>query len=151
MCDINAEKPVRKHQFYYHVTSTENIDKILKAGLKANEEGHIFVFTDQKVAQDIAVNQCGLKQVALFMIDSRGITGKVIRDRVAEFAAPYHRIIIQKKISKRYIIFHRSWSIDLNNPTPWDLYKLIKFEKFSKKDAKRVFYERRGITQHFTQ
>jgi len=75
MCDINAEKPVRKHQFYYHVTSTENIDKILKAGLKANEEGHIFVFTDQKVAQDIAVNQCGLKQVALVMIDSRRSTG----------------------------------------------------------------------------
>ena len=112
--DINKEKSLRKCKFYYHVTAIENIDIIQKNGLKANEEGHIFVFTKEKVAESIAVNQCFLNKVALFMIDSRGITGKVIRDRVAEFVASYHRIIIQDKIPKKYVIFHHSWTIDLH-------------------------------------
>jgi len=143
MYDINSEKAVRKHRFYYHVTSIENIAQIQKTGLKGNEEGHIFVFTDQKVAEDIAVNQCGLKQVALFIIDSRGITGKVIRDRVAELAAPFHRIIIQDKISKRHVTFLYSWTIDFDDPTPWQLYKIQRTEGLSKEEAKKRFYERR--------
>lgn len=112
MYDINAEKAVRKHKIYYHVTAIKNIDIIKKNGIKADKEGYIFVFTNAKCAEEIATNQCGLKKVALFMIDSRGITGKVIKDRVAEFTSHYHRIIIQDKISKRYVQFHHSWEID---------------------------------------
>ncbi len=100
MYDINAEKAVRKRRIYYHVTALKNRVKIEKSGLIANEERHIFVFTDMMVAEEIAANQCFLKEFACFMIDSRGITGKVIHDRVAEFTAHYHRIIIQNKISK---------------------------------------------------
>jgi len=144
MYDINAEKAVRKHRVYFHVTSVENIDQIQKTGLDANEEGHIFVFTGKKVAEDVALNQCGLEKVALFIIDSRGITGKVIRDRVVEYAAPYHRIIIQDKISRRYVKFLYSWTIDFDDPTPWQLYKIQKTEGLSKEDAKKRFYERRA-------
>ena len=141
MYDINTEEAVRKHRYYYHVTPKDNIDQIKKTGLKANEEGHIFVFTNIMIAEDIAFNQCGLEEVALFMIDSRGITGKVIKDRVGEFTAAYHRIIIQDKISKRYVRFSSSWTIDLDNPSPWDIYKSKILYGMNKKQAIKFFHE----------
>jgi len=147
MYDINSEKAVRKRRFYYHVTSIRNIDKIKKAGLKADKEGHIFAFTDQRITEDVAANQCFINKVALFVIDSRGITGKVIRDQVGELAAPFHRIIIQDKISKQYVKFLRSWTIDFDNPTPWQLYKIQKTEGVSKEEAKNRFYERRELAK----
>lgn len=149
MYDINAEKSVRKRKFYFHVTAIENIDTIKKNGLKANEEGHIFVFTDQKVAQEIAVYQCFLNKVALFMIDSRGITGKVIRDRVTEFVASYHRIIIQDKISKQYVRFHHSWEIDFDKPTPFEINKIKRLHRLNKADAIKYWHELRAEVINF--
>jgi len=144
--DINAEKSVKKHRIYYHVTHVKNIPGIRKNGLMANKDGYIFVFTDQVGANTIAINQCFLfDEYAIFWIDSKGVTGKIIMDRVAEFSAPYHRIIIQDKISKKYIEFGGSIIINPDEPTKWDLLLLKRMDGLSHKDAKKEFYKRREL------
>jgi len=144
MYDIPKEKAERKHRVYYHVTNIKNVDQIKKHGLKANEEGLIFVFTDMVVSDVIAKHQFGLvDRYAVFKIYSRGITGRVIKDRVAEFSAPYQRVIIQEKISKRHIDFLGTFKVDHDEPTEWDLLLLRRLHGLSTKEAKRTFYEKR--------
>ena len=135
---------MRKHRFYYHVTDVNNVDQIKRDGLKANEEGLIFVFTDMIVSGSIAKNQFGLvDRYAVFKIYSNGITGRVIKDRVAEFSAPYQRVIIQEKIQKSYIDFLGVFRVDSYEPTEWDLLLLKRFKGLTQKDARKVFEERR--------
>lgn len=147
MYDINAEKAVKKQRLYYHVTSIKNIDQIKKNGLKADKDGLIFVFTNQIVTDEIAVKQLGLTKAALFKIDSQGITGKVVQDRVAEFTASYHRVIIQEKILKRYVHFLRSWTIDEDNPSPWEIFKRQRMRGLSKGEAIAEFYSERKMIE----
>lgn len=143
MYDMNSEKAVKKHRFYYHVTSVKNAARIKKGGIKADEEGYIFVFTDNMVARNVAINQCGIMdEYALFRIDSRGITGKVIRDRVAEFTAPYHRIIIQDKIHKKYVQFWASLIVDFSEPDEWDIRVMMRMEGLTRADAIKTHRER---------
>lgn len=135
---------MRKQQFYYHVTDVNNVDQIKRDGLKANEEGLIFVFTDMIVSGLIAKEQYRLMdRYAVFKIYSEGITGRVIKDRVAEFSAPYQRVIIQEKISKRYIEFLGTFKINPYEPTEWDLLLLKRLKGLTTKDARKVFEERR--------
>lgn len=135
---------MRKQQFYYHVTDVNNVDQIKRDGLKANEEGLIFVFTDMIVSDLIAKEQYRLMdRYAVFKIYSEGITGRVIKDRVAEFSAPYQRVIIQEKISKRYIEFLGTFKINPYEPTEWDLLLLKRLKGLTTKDARKVFEERR--------
>jgi len=113
MYDITKEKAVPKERHYYHITDVKNIPSIAENGLRANEDGHIFVFTDERYANDIAVNQCGhFDDYTLFEIDSKGINGKVIMDRVAEFSARHHRIIIQPHIKAQYIDLVDAYHVD---------------------------------------
>lgn len=135
---------MRKHRFYYHVTDVKNIDQIKSDGLKANEEGLIFVFTDMIVSRLIAREQYGLlDRYAVFKIFSKGITGRVIKDRVAEFSAPYQRVIIQEKISKRYIDFLGTYKIDPYDPTEWELLLRKRLKGLTSKEARKIFNERR--------
>ena len=146
MYDIPKETAMRKHRFYYHVTDVNNVERIKRDGLKADEDGLIFVFTDMIVADTTAKNQCFLKdRYAVFKIHSKGITGRVIKDRVVEFSAPYHRIIIQEKISKRHIDFVGSFIINDDEPTEWDYLLLKKLRGLNKADAKKDFYEKRKL------
>ena len=134
---------MRKHRFYYHVTDVNNISQIQKEGLKANEEGLIFVFTDMIVPSLVAQEQFGLAdQYAVFKISSKGITGRVIKDRVAEFTAPYQRVIIQEKISIPYVYLLGIFKIDTNR-SEWDLLLLKRLKGLTTKDARKVFEERR--------
>lgn len=135
---------MRKHRFYYHVTDVNNVEQIKSEGLKANDEGLIFVFTDMIVSGLMAQEQHGIKdRYAVFKIYSEGITGRVIKDRVAEFSAPYQRVIIQKGISKRYIEFLGTFKIDPFESTEWDLFLLKRLKGLNTKDARKVFEERR--------
>jgi hypothetical protein len=134
---------MRRQRFYYHVTDVNNVDQIKRDGLEANEEGLIFVFTDMVVSGLIAKEQCGfLDRYAVFKIYSNGITGRVIKDRVAEFSAPYQRVIIQEKIKKRYIDFLGVFRVEPYEPE-WDLLLLKRFKGLTKKDYRKVFEERR--------
>ena len=134
---------MRKHRFYYHVTDVNNISQIQKEGLKANEEGLIFVFTDMIVPSLVAQEQFGLAdQYAVFKISSKGITGRVIKDRVAEFTAPYQRVIIQEKISIPYVYLLGIFKIDTRR-LEWDLLLLKRLKGLTTKDDRKVFEERR--------
>lgn len=44
-------------RFYYHISSIENKENILKNGLIANEDGQIFLTDNFKVADTIAMHQ----------------------------------------------------------------------------------------------
>jgi len=135
---------VRTHRFYYHVTDVKNIDLIKRDGLKANEEGLIFVFTDMIVSGVIAKEQYGLvDRYAVFKIFSKGITGRVIKDRVAQFSAPYQRVIIQKEISTKHIEFLGTFKFDPYEPTDWDVLLLKRLKGLTTKEARKVFGERR--------
>jgi hypothetical protein len=135
---------MKKHRFYYHVTDVNNVDQIKRDGLKANEEGLIFVFTDMIASGLIAKEQYGLvDRYAVFKICSNGITGRVIKDRVAEFSAPYQRVVIQAKIQKSYIDFLGVFRVDSYEPAEWDLLLLKRFKGLTQKDARKVFEERR--------
>lgn len=121
MYDINKERGVKKSRYYFHVTPTENITAIKKNGIKANDEGHIFVFRADRpgkkvlwIASSIAAYQVGIKTFALFWIASEGITGKVIHDRVAEQYASLQRIIIQDKIQKKYVQLYGVYAVIFN-------------------------------------
>ena len=142
---------MRKQRFYYHVTDVNNVDQIKRDGLKANEEGLIFVFTDMIVSSLIAKEQYGLvDRYAVFKIYSNGITGRVIKDRVAEFSAPYQRVIIQEKILKRYIDFLGVFRVDPSESTEWDLLLLKRLKGLTTKDARKTFEERRKFIKKIT-
>lgn len=135
---------MRKHRFYYYVTDVKNVDQIKEHGLKANEEGLIFVFTDMVISGLIAKEHYGLEdRYAVFKIFSNGITGRVIKDRVAEFSAPYQRVIIQEKISKRCIEFLGIFKVEPYESTEWDLLLLKRLKGLTPKGARKVFEERR--------
>jgi len=141
---------MKKHRFYYHVTDVNNVDQIKRDGLKANEEGLIFVFTDMIASGSIAREQYGIvDRYAVFKIYSIGITGRVIKDRVAEFSAPYQRVIIQERIQKRYIDFLGVFRVDPYEPAEWDLLLLKRFKGLTQKDARKVFEERRKFIKKF--
>ena len=142
---------MRKQRFYYHVTDVNNVDQIKRDGLKANEEGLIFVFTDMIVSGLIAKEQYGLvDRYAVFKIYSNGITGRVIKDRVAEFSAPYQRVIIQAKILNRYIDFLGVFRVDPYESTEWDLLLLKRLKGLTTKDARKTFEERRKFIKKIT-
>ena len=133
-----------RQRFYYHVTDVNNVDQIKRDGLKANEEGLIFVFTDMVVSSSIAKEQYGLvDRYAVFKIYSNGITGRIIKDRVAEFSAPYQRVIIQEKILKRYIDFLGVFRVEPHESTEWDLLLLKRLKGLTTKDVRKTFEERR--------
>ncbi len=141
--DISKERALPKARYYWHVTRPEYVDSILKKGVVADKDGMIFVITDRLVMEEIALHQIGVNPYALFYIDNRGITGKVVKDRVAEYSAPYHRIIIQDKISKRHLIlWERKILIDMNEPTAFEVFKMQHFERLTKKEAIRVWHTR---------
>lgn len=100
-----------RDKYYCHITRKENVESILKNGLRANEDGEIFVYDDVMlqhfgekepyyIGDSIAINQLGIydEKYAVFFIDKKDIKGEVKSDNVAEFTAPWQHIIKQMKI-----------------------------------------------------
>ncbi len=71
----------------FHLTPIENVESIQKHGLKADEDGEIFVFTELWVADTIVTNQVFAKHYAVFEMKAKGISGKIGPDEVAESSA----------------------------------------------------------------
>lgn len=111
-----------KKSAYYHVSSRENFYKILNEGIKANEDGEIFLFDTEfvlnpcfdplkpesgakviDVAASIARNQVFLHEFIVVEIDAEGITGELINDKVGEFTAPLQWIVKQQVIEADFI------------------------------------------------
>lgn len=101
---------------YYHITDPKNIDNILWEGLRANEDGEIFLFEDKgiinrltnqiiSVADHIALNQVGLSEYAMFAVDADGVEGELEPDNVGEASARCQWIARQSIIQPDYIEF----------------------------------------------
>jgi len=99
---------------YYHITDVKNKTSILKNGLRANEEGFIFLFENvstinrdtniqNTVSDMIAANQLSLEEYAMFEIDSKGINENLLKDEVAEFSAKNQFIAKQENIAPQFI------------------------------------------------
>lgn len=112
---------------YYHVTDPKNVDSIVLDGLKANEDGQIFLFeykgivepgigvnskgdlvnglVVRKVADLIASNQVGLYEYALFCVYGIGIENEPVNDDVDELCSEFQWIANQETIEPEYIEF----------------------------------------------
>ena len=77
----------------YHVTKAENVESILAHGLRANAHGEIYAITNKKKKNDL-----GLTCSALFAMDTKGITGQIIRS-----GHWYYRGIHQTVIEPKYL------------------------------------------------
>jgi hypothetical protein len=100
---------------YYHITKIDLITVILTNGLKANEEGEIFLFENKSlqhpetkvintIADTIAKNQIFLEEYAMFEIDAKGINVELINDNVGEISSIFQWIVKQPVINKEHII-----------------------------------------------
>lgn len=90
-------------RFYYHISSIENKENILKNGLIANEDGQIFLIDNFKVADTIAMHQLGLYDFSIFKINSTGFKCELINDNVAEFTRSSQFILEQDLIAPEFI------------------------------------------------
>jgi hypothetical protein len=99
---------------YYHIVKFDRkiIASILKDGLKANEDGEIFLFENKSIqingvknfiSDHIACNQIFVDEYVMFEIDSEGFNTDLIPDNVAEFAAKWQWILKQHIIEPRFI------------------------------------------------
>ena len=107
-------------RYYFHVTSKKNLESIMDNGLKANEDGDIFLYIkgsyidhfgiieengkwkvgdmEVDIVDDICLNQVFLYEECLLLrIDSRGIKGNLVEDVVAEYPSHLHKQWIAKQ------------------------------------------------------
>lgn len=113
MDDKNDEYIPRER--FYHLTAQANVSLILKHGLKADaEEGMIFLFDNLECADSIAVNQCFMREYALFEVKKSGITSALIPDNVAEFTAKYQYYVKQEKIPPEHLHFVDNYTVDMD-------------------------------------
>ena len=103
---------------YYHITAKKNLSTILKEGLKANEEGEIFLFENKSivansvvntVADCIAHNQVFLDEYVMLEIANEGITSELINDNVGEISSSVQWIAKQPLIEVKYLEFYGSY------------------------------------------
>jgi hypothetical protein len=103
---------ISKSLRYYHITSPENVESILKNGLKANEQGDIFIFQYAKFTKNgivnyvddyIANNQKFYEKYARIEIDPEGISVPLINDNVGESTSKFQWIVKQERINPDYL------------------------------------------------
>jgi hypothetical protein len=92
-----------RERVLFHVTEPTKVESIMRKGLAADDEGHIFALSDRRLADVIARDQLFLSEYALLSIDAYGITGDIEPDEVAEFSAKWHRVIVQLGIEPRFL------------------------------------------------
>jgi hypothetical protein len=88
---------------YYHITSFQGWLAIKDKGLKASEDGYIYMLDDDKVATYVALHQLGIPEFGLFEIDPSGIKGKLEPDLVGELTAKHQYRVKQGIIDKKYL------------------------------------------------
>ena len=111
---------------YYHITKKENGLSINLFGLKSNENGEIFLFSDWTlttrrnkktvlICDLIAQNQLGIDEFIIYEINPKGIKGEIKTDNVAELTSKFQWIITQDNISKSYVKIIGVRSIDVKS------------------------------------
>ena len=87
----------------YHVTAQKNVPGIMAQGIVANDKGLIFTVSAPQLAERIALTQLFELDYAVVRILPEGITGRVRYDHVAEFLAPWHRVVKQPRIAPEFL------------------------------------------------
>ena len=112
-------------KFLSHLAYVEDLDAILKDGLKCDPDGYVYLFEDvdytdpigvkANVRDHIALNQMGaFHEVALLKINVEGWLSKLEPDKIAESSAKFqHRIKIDVITPDRIV---SSEIIKPNNP-----------------------------------
>ena len=100
---------------YYHIThGYDSWIKIQRRGLKASFDGYIYLLTRKDITNYVAVRQLGIiDSYGVLKVDSKGITGIVEDDNVAEFTAKYQRRVNQKMIKPEFIKPVNMYCVDL--------------------------------------
>ena len=117
---------------YYHITKKENWLSINLFGLKSNEDGEIFLFSDWTlttrrnkktvlICDLIAQNQLGMDEFIIYEINPKGIKGEIKNDNVAELTSKFQWIITQDKISKSYVKLIGGRSTDIKSIKEFEL------------------------------
>lgn len=90
---------------YYHITTFEGWLKTREEGIKADDDGYIYLLTTKKanILSHVAWNQLGLKDYGLISIKSEGILAELELDKVGEITAEFQRRIKQPLIEPKYI------------------------------------------------
>jgi len=124
------------HQMLYHITPIENVPSICEVGLRANAAGQIFLFTHKMVADTIAVSQVFCRHYGLFAVYSRGVTGTLQRDEVAEACAPFQRILVgQPVIRPHHLKYLGDRQPPEGKPEPFDYYWWFRVYGWTRKEV----------------
>lgn len=100
---------------FYHITNKENAKKIISEGLKANEDGQIFLFENKSIQANNVINcvsdciakrQLFFTEYIMFEVDSLGFETELIRDNVGELSAEYQWILNQSFVSPDYVSYY---------------------------------------------
>lgn len=99
---------------YFHLTSIENTEKIIRDGIRSDEDGYIYLMNiNSKVVQyHIAINQVFIDQYALFKINERALNAVVEKDNVAEITSKYQCRVKQNLIPTNEISFMGEFDAD---------------------------------------
>ncbi|MCZ8297004.1 MAG: hypothetical protein O9297_07275 [Flavobacterium sp.] len=110
---------MKKHKFYYHITSINNKEEILKNGI-ISSTNQIWVTDREEQIPFVASNRSFLNEFSVFAISSNNVTGKIEQDRVAEIGAKYQFIINQNCINPEHLIHVRDerWN-------KWELLEMV--------------------------
>lgn len=109
-----------KRTRYLHLTPSDNLNRVMREGLKADADGCIFTFTDMLVANTIAREQVFTDCYSVVEIAPEGVAGRVLRDRVAEFAAQFHRVLRQSRVAPEHLSYVGTFQTIKDWPTEWD-------------------------------
>jgi hypothetical protein len=127
----------------YHLSPVENIDAIQNEGIRASDDGAIYAFTHMVVANTVARDQVFTDRYAIFRILTRGVSGEVLPDNVAEFASPFQRRIMQQRIEVGHVHLLGVREVIVDRPTEFDFLVGEQIFRQNRSDVREEFAMRR--------
>ena len=115
MSGLNFFKRNSMRKQYYKIVPTKDTESIIEKGL-ISANGEIFVSDILEQLPLIAQSQLGLFEYSILKINSKGITGRIMSDNVAEIGSGNQFIIKQNIIDSKHIehVEDKKWN-------KWDL------------------------------
>jgi hypothetical protein len=110
----------------YHMSSTDNRDKIMSNGIICGEDNHIYlidtlhihfpIFNFNGYIPDIvALNQLYIDKYDLYEISTEGVEEELLPDNVMESTSEFQKRVMQKNISKKFINHIERRTVDVKS------------------------------------
>ena len=96
---------IMQKSYYYHLTSFEKWAFVQNHGLKAGENGYIYLLDTKDVDGAVAFDELGLFDFAVFRIDPEGIKSPLIPDKSGEWTDKHQFKVKQNLIKPKYVKF----------------------------------------------